>query len=120
MWRSKSMAPSLGSSRPRDRSGAGARCKTDVRAAGGGEGGIRTLEAGQPRPRDFQSRSLSHSDTSPCRPPRVPRAASQAQVANSDFVPAEVVREFVAEGALDLARQQLGVVSEVALERVLV
>ena len=30
-----------------------------------GEGGIRTLEAGCPRPRDFQSRSLSHSDTSP-------------------------------------------------------
>ena len=33
-----------------------------------GEGGIRTLETGQPRPRDFQSRSLSHSDTSPGGP----------------------------------------------------
>jgi hypothetical protein len=30
-----------------------------------GEGGIRTLEAGITRPRDFQSRSLSRSDTSP-------------------------------------------------------
>ena len=30
-----------------------------------GEGGIRTLEAGIARPRDFQSRSLSRSDTSP-------------------------------------------------------
>src|SRR3954453_13659325 len=37
------------------------------RAAHSGEGGIRTLEAGKTRPRDFQSRSLSHSDTSPCR-----------------------------------------------------
>src|SRR5438270_2653537 len=51
---------------------------------------------------------------------RVPLAASQAQVANPALVPAEVVRELVAKRALDLRREQLPVVSEVALERVLI
>lgn len=46
-----------------------------------GEGGIRTHEAGQPRPRDFQSRSLSHSDTSPGCWPKPSRRAFSTEIA---------------------------------------
>src|SRR3954468_19213431 len=85
-----------------------------------GEGGIRTLEAGQPRPRDFQSRSLSHSDTSPCRAKGSPNDPLQPEAANALLAPADVVRELVAERPLDLPAQYLPVPAEVALEGVLV
>ena len=59
--RADARAPGAGRARELSATGYGA-------AASDGEGGIRTLETGQPRPRDFQSRSLSHSDTSPGGP----------------------------------------------------
>src|SRR5205823_5941189 len=91
------------------------------RSGGSGEGGIRTLEAGQPRPCDFQSRSLSHSDTSPCRAKGSPgTGALEAESADAALAPADVVRELVAERPLDLRAQQVAVQAEVAFERVLV
>src|SRR4051812_35584438 len=45
---------------------------------------------------------------------------SEAQVTYPALIPAEVVAELVAHDALDLRSQQLGVVAEVALQRVLV
>src|SRR3954453_6320112 len=84
--------------------------------ASSGEGGIRTLEAGQPRPRDFQSRSLSHSDTSPCRAKGSPNDPLQPEAPDALLAPADVVRELVAERPLDLPAQELPVPAEVALE----
>jgi len=43
------------------------------------------------------------------------RRLSKAEVAHAALVPAEVVGDLVADGALDLGSQQLGVVAEVAL-----
>jgi hypothetical protein len=48
------------------------------------------------------------------------RGCLEAEVLDAALVPAEVVRELVAEGALHLVAQEVGVVPEVALERVLI
>ena len=69
------------------------------------------------RPHDFQSCTLSRSVTSPGDPPAL---ASEAELANPALAPAQVVRQLVAEGPLDLGAQDVRVVSEVPLERVLV
>src|SRR5204862_6391806 len=46
--------------------------------------------------------------------------ASEAQAAHAVLIPAQVVGELVADGALDLRAEQLGIVAEVALQGVLV
>ena len=51
---------------------------------------------------------------------RSTRFELEAEAAHAGLVPAEVVGDLVADGALDLGAQELGVVAEVALERVLV
>jgi hypothetical protein len=68
------------------------------------------------RPHDFQSCTFSRSVTSPARC----AVSLEAQVAHARLAPAEVVGQLVAQRSLDLGAQQLRVVSEVALERVLV
>ena len=44
----------------------------------------------------------------------------EAEIAHAGLVPAEVVSQLVAERPLDLRAEEIGVVAEVALERVLV
>src|SRR5437870_942921 len=61
----------------------------------------------------------------PCsesRPGRRARRAScsEAEAAHPALSPAQVVGQLVAHGALDLRPQQLGIVAEIALQRVLV
>src|SRR5215212_7534086 len=72
------------------------------------------------RPHDFQSCTFSRSVTSPGARARRAAVSLEAQFAYARLAPAEVVRQLVAQGSLDLRSQQLGVVPEVALERVLV
>ncbi len=58
---SSSRSPRRAERRPR-------RVRSRTRRADGTGGRIRTLEPGQPRLRDFQSRSFGHSDTTPAAP----------------------------------------------------
>src|SRR5918997_897205 len=70
------------------------------------------------------SATPSSGGGSTARPPAPgPRAApkpSEPELAHALLGPAEVMGELVAQRALDLAGEQLGVVAEVALERVLI
>ena len=54
------------------------------------------------------------------RPRPVPARGLEAEVAHPGLIPAQVVGQLVAHGALDLRPEQLGIVAEVALQGVLV